>query len=62
MAKGNWARRVVRGKSPVVLVAIAAGAMFAVPAAGGLAAATDGGPGRGVDPREPVDGGSTAPA
>src|SRR6478672_5672077 len=38
MAEGNWARRAVRGKSPVVLVAIAAGAMFAVPAAGGVAA------------------------
>jgi hypothetical protein len=38
MAKGNWARRAVRGKSPVVLVAIAAGVMFAVPAAGGVAA------------------------
>jgi hypothetical protein len=35
---GIWARGAVRGKGPVALVAVAAGAMFAVPAAGGVSA------------------------
>lgn len=38
MGMGTWARRAVRGRGSAALAALAAGALFAVPAAGGVAA------------------------